>query len=195
MPARIPTARLALLTLPLVLSACVVVPAHRPAPPPPAYRVVTAPAPEAAKPPPMYFYPERGQTESQQDRDRYECYRWAVRETGVDPGMTPLRQPSVVQVAPAQRDGAPVAAGAITGAAAGAVLSSPRHAGEGMVLGAIFGATLGAIAQENQAQAAERAAERANARNEAAAEAARRPLDNFRRAISACMAGRGYRIG
>ena len=26
----------------------------------------------------MYFYPERGQPGAQQDRDRYECYRWAV---------------------------------------------------------------------------------------------------------------------
>ena len=27
----------------------------------------------------VYFYPERDQTPEQQDRDRYECYTWAVR--------------------------------------------------------------------------------------------------------------------
>src|SRR5688572_30015 len=43
--------------------------------------------------PPLYFYPEQGQAEPQQDRDRYECYRWASAQTGADPGMTPLRVP------------------------------------------------------------------------------------------------------
>ena len=42
------------------------------------------PAP-AASPPPMYFYPERGQDAARQDRDRSECYRWAVGQGGFDP--------------------------------------------------------------------------------------------------------------
>lgn len=29
---------------------------------------------------PMYFYPERGQSQAVQDRDRYECYRWSLRQ-------------------------------------------------------------------------------------------------------------------
>jgi hypothetical protein len=77
----------------------------------------------------------------------------------------------------------------------GAVTSPPRHAAGGAVLGAIFGATLGAIAQESRAQAVERA----HAAQEQAKEAARREavqrLDGFRRAMRACMEGRGYRVG
>ena len=182
----------------LTLEGCVVAPA-RPYHPPPAppqivYRA-PAPVPEVAPPQATYFYAERGQSEAQQDRDRYECYRWAVRETGTDPGMTPVRQPLLVQSAPPVRDGAPVVGGAVVGAAVGSVLSGPRHMGEGAVLGAIFGAVVGAAAQEQQAQAAERSAERAQARNAAALDAARRPSDSFRRAVSACMGGRGYRVG
>jgi hypothetical protein len=33
----------------------------------------------------LFAYPKQGQTEEQQARDRYECHRWAVRESRVDP--------------------------------------------------------------------------------------------------------------
>lgn len=42
-----------------------------------------APAPRPS--PTVYFYPLKGQSAEQQDRDRYECYRWAHRQTGFDP--------------------------------------------------------------------------------------------------------------
>lgn len=145
----------------------------------------------------MYFYPERAQPEAQQDRDRYECYRWAVRESGVDPGMTTVRQPLPVPSGPGEplRDGSGVVAGAATGAILGAAVSSPRQAGTNAAIGAIFGAIFGAAAQENRAQAIEAAQARREQRANAAAQAAQVPLGNFRRAMSACMAGRGYRIG
>jgi hypothetical protein len=174
-----------------LLSGCVVAPVSR-AP-------VYAPGgPVASAPPaPMYFYPERGQSETQQERDRYECYRWAVRETGFDPGMTAVRQPIAPPPAPPPevlRDGSSVVGGAATGAVLGAAVSSHRHAGEGAVIGAIFGALLGASAQEARAQAIERAAARRQRDAELYAEASRVPLDNFRRAMSACMQSRGFRV-
>lgn len=150
---------------------------------------------------PMYFYPERNQTEAQQDRDRFECYRWAVRETGVDPGMTTVRQPMVMELQPIQplRDGTAVLQGATQGAFLGALVSSPRQSGANAVIGAIFGAVLGAAAQESRAQSVEhmqyRQQQAVAAANAAAAAAARAPTDNFRRAMSACMSGRGYRVG
>ena len=90
---------------------------------------------------------------------------------------------------------ASMAAGAATGAVVGAAVSGPHRAGEGMVLGAIFGAAAGAAAQESRAQANERAYQQAQAQQQAAAAAAWQPMDNFRRAMSACMQGRGYRVG
>jgi hypothetical protein len=35
----------------------------------------------------IFAYPKQGQSEEQQARDRYECHRWAVRESRVDPTM------------------------------------------------------------------------------------------------------------
>jgi hypothetical protein len=162
----------------LSLGGCVVAPPlnYAPAPPP-----VAAPSQQA-----VYFYPELSQNEAKQDRDRYECYRWAVRETGVDPGMTPVRY--VPPPRAAVRDGAEVVAGAATGAIVGAAFSSPHNTGQGMVLGAIFGTILGAAAHEARVQSAEHAyAHRVSAQQV--------PVENFRRAMGACMTGRGYRVG
>jgi len=33
----------------------------------------------------LFIYPARGQSEQQQADDRYECHRWAAKETGYDP--------------------------------------------------------------------------------------------------------------
>jgi hypothetical protein len=35
----------------------------------------------------MFIYPNRGQQQSQQDRDRFECHDWAVKQTGFDPSL------------------------------------------------------------------------------------------------------------
>lgn len=35
----------------------------------------------------LYVYPKQGQDEEQQARDRYECHRWAVHQTDVDPSL------------------------------------------------------------------------------------------------------------
>lgn len=186
------TVRLLSLGLLAGLSGCVIAP-QRDVSDSPRYRrppVVSAPAPA-----PMYFYPMRQQSEALQDRDRYECYRWAVYQSGVDPGMTPVSggaSPSreVRSSAADPRDGSSVVAGAATGAVAGAVLSSPRHTGQGAVMGAIFGALLGAAVEESRAQSIER--------QQAARAPAPAPLppglNNFRRAMSACMDARGYRV-
>lgn len=35
----------------------------------------------------LYAYPEKGQNANLQAKDRYECHRWAVGQTGFDPSM------------------------------------------------------------------------------------------------------------
>lgn len=174
--------------LALPLAACVVAPiepAGQPAPPPQPPRASA----------PMFFYPLLGQDDERQDRDRYECYRWAVRQTGYDPGMTAIRgQPQ--RAAPSVQSGsassgAEVAAGAVTGAIVGSAASSARFAGEGAVIGALFGALVGIAAQHAQQQQLDRQREH----QAALAEAGRRPMADFRRAMAACMEGRSYRVG
>jgi hypothetical protein len=174
------------------LSGCVVAPIGHPRYNRQVVRTAPAPAPTSA---PLYFYPERAQADAVQDRDRFECYRWAVRETGTDPGMTAIRSDDAARAQagawlPPRANGAEVVAGAATGALLGAAMSSPRHAGANAVLGAIFGAALGAASGEARNQAIDNA----QARQAANAERAQQPLDNFRRAMTACMQGRGYRV-
>ncbi len=35
----------------------------------------------------IFVYPSDGQTDEQTDKDRYECHRWAVEQTGFDPSL------------------------------------------------------------------------------------------------------------
>ena len=45
----------------------------------------TAVAPDQNAETQLYIYPSNGQTQEQQDQDRYECYSWARNQTGFDP--------------------------------------------------------------------------------------------------------------
>jgi hypothetical protein len=45
----------------------------------------TAPTPSGAAAGDVYLYPRNGQSEAQQQNDRYECHSWAVTQTGFDP--------------------------------------------------------------------------------------------------------------
>jgi len=171
--------------LALVLSGCVIAPPH------PRY----APRVRVWVPFPIWFVPVAGyhHTEGSYDRDRAECYRVAVRETGIDPGgMTPLQERAATPA------GAEVAAGAAVGAVAGGIVSSPRNAGAGMVIGALLGAAAGAVAQDaresrERAERAEREAREARARRGPEDDLTREEQQLFRRAMSECMERRGYR--
>ena len=36
----------------------------------------------------IFIYPTKGQNQEQQDKDRYECHTWAIKQTGVRPEST-----------------------------------------------------------------------------------------------------------
>ena len=83
-------------------------------------------------------------------------------------------------------------AGAATGAIIGAAVSRPRESGQGAVVGAIAGTILGAAS--DQARQQQVAAINQRAEREAAASSLDARAVNFRRAISACLEGRGYTV-
>jgi hypothetical protein len=157
---------------------------------------------EVTPPPPppdtnVYFYPTQGHNPSaeQQDRDRYECNGWAVQKTGFDPSLPniPPRQ-RVRVVAGGPPPGAGVATGAITGAVVGAAVSDPWHRGPGALIGAIAGAAIGGAADAQRATEQDRVeTEVANA-NDARSAALDQKASNYRRAMSACLEGRGYSV-
>jgi uncharacterized protein YcfJ len=131
----------------------------------------------------------QNQAPEQQDRDRFECHLWAVKQTGFDPSaanVPPHERVRVVGPPP----GAATAAGAVGGAIIGAAVAGPHNAGAGAVVGAVTGAAIGnvtdaALAQQRNAVRVDDA--RANA-------ALEQKSSNYRRAIGACLDARGYSV-
>ncbi len=152
--------------------------------PPP--RTIAVPAPPPQR---VYVYPANGQSPEQTERDRYECHNWAVQQTGVDPSRDNNAYERVI-VQPANPPGSGTAAGAIGGAILGAIIAGPRNAGAGLVLGGATGAIVGSAADANaQAQA-----QQTQAQINQSAAAGRARADSYRRAIGACLTGRGYTV-
>lgn len=161
-----------------LLAACVV------APPPRTY-AVAAPRPQR-----IFVYPAGGQTPEQTERDRYECHIWAVQQTGVDPSRADAGAYERVIVQPANPPGAGTVAGAIGGAIIGSIIGGPGNAGAGAIIGGATGAVVGSAADASaQAQARETQHEI----NESAS-TGRARADSYRRAIGACLQGRGYTV-
>lgn len=178
--------RLLLLLLILALAACY----------PATYREVPSAGPGPNAPmTQVYFYPKAGQSTEQQSRDHYECYNWAVQQTGFDPSKSSIPPAQRVKVVPMPPPGHDTAVLAITGAVLGALIGGPHHAGQGALIGAGSGAVVGAasdVSRQQQAQQMQEAYvnrdQALNARHEE--EKAR----DFRRAMGACLEGRGYSV-
>jgi len=153
--------------------------------------------PVAAAPPPstqIYFYPVKGQSTAQQDRDRYECYLWAKRQTGFDPSAPQLAPHQRVQVIPTTPPGHDTAAGAITGAVIGAVVSPPGRSAEGAAVGAIAGAVIGSASEAARQEQTERVQQRYDQQQAQRLARVERQASSYRRAMAACLEGRGYAV-
>jgi Spy/CpxP family protein refolding chaperone len=175
----------ALSALALGLAACQTAPPPPPPPPPPPMAYAGPPVNTT-----VYAYPQNGQSADQQSRDRYECSVWAVKQTGFDPSApTVPAQYRVVASGPPPGTG--TAVGAIAGAVIGAAISPRWDRGAGAVFGGLTGAMIGSAtdaqrAQNNQIQMSE-------AQQQQAAAMAQQASD-YRRALSACLQGRGYSV-
>lgn len=142
----------------------------------------------------VLFYPAAGQSPELQARDRYECYQWATKQTGFDPSqvsLAPHQRFDVVQAVPPAHD---TVVGAITGALLGAAASNPRHAGGGAVVGAIAGAAFGAASDSARQENADRLQQHYDAREGQHQAALDEQASNYRRAMTACIEGRGYTV-
>jgi len=165
--------------------------------------VTEPPRAYAAPPPPVpdtnvYFYPAAGHTIStqQQDRDRYECNQWAVQQSGFDPSQPNLPPHQRMQIiAGGPPPGAAVGEGAVTGAFLGAATSRPWDAGRGALVGALAGAAIGGIVESERNNETNRVQAQADANaNRAQNAALEQKASQFRRAIGACLEGRGYSV-
>jgi hypothetical protein len=171
----------ALLAAGALLSACVTEPPPRRLPPPP-------PPPQVNTT--VYAYPQHGQTPEQLDRDRYECYVWAKQQTGFDPSAPNVPEQARVHVVGGPPPGTGTAVGAVTGAVLGAAISNPWDRGFGAIAGALIGGAIGSSADAANAQ---RTHEEVVVNREQMRQIEHQAAD-YRRAMSACLEGRGYSV-
>ena len=161
-------------------------------PPRPYYR--SAPPPPPAANTEVYAYPQQGQSPEQTDRDRYDCHEWAVKQTNFDPSAPGTPPHDRVVVASGPPPGTNTAIGAVAGAVLGAVIAGPRNAGFGAVAGGVTGAAIGSTGDAANAQANAAAVQQARAQDARQVAIMDQKAASYRRAITACLEGRGYSV-
>lgn len=133
----------------------------------------------------LYVYPSKGQSKQKQKQDEFECYKWAVDQSGIDPLDLPK-----VEVAP---DATGPTGGAVVGAAKGAAAGAAIGAIAGDAgKGAAIGAVAGGLAGRRQGRMAQEEHNQQNQANATAAEQAMK--DSFTKAFTVCIEGKGYTI-
>ena len=138
----------------------------------------------------LFVYPEKGQSADQQQKDEFECYRWARDRTGFDPMQAPrASRPPPAQETPTASAGRGAVGGAALGAAVGKITG--RGGGKGAAVGAVSGGMIGGMRRSDQVRR-DQAAQDRWAQDEAARY--RNERSQYNRAYSACLEGRGYSV-
>ena len=133
----------------------------------------------------LYVFPTNEQDKEQQELDEYNCYKWAKEQTGFNPTNPTQVEAEQVDESP---DGSAVV-GAAKGAAAGAAIGAiAGDAGKG----AAIGATVGAMGGRRSKVAGD--AQKQQQNEQAAAAKEEELMNNFKKAFSACMEGKGYTV-
>lgn len=137
----------------------------------------------------LIIYPNKGQSQDQQDQDKFQCYTWAKEQSGFDP-MAPPTTSTPPPQAKAKKGGVVKGAvgGALLGVAVGAIAG---NAGKGAAIGAVSGGVVGGVRRNDQVNK-EKQAEQQWAQKESAQYAQGR--SGYNRAFSACMEGRDYTV-
>ena len=133
----------------------------------------------------LHAFPAKDQTPQQQQSDEFACYSWAKQDSGFDPIAAGSNAAASGYSAPPVGLGI---GGAAVGAAGGVALGAiAGDAGKGAAIGATAGGIRGRMVQRRaQAQAQQQA--------QAKSQTQKAGLENFKRAFSACMEGKGYSV-
>ena len=138
----------------------------------------------------LYVFPAKGQSQEQTEKDKYECYQWAKRQTGFDP----MQVPTATSAPPQQTSSTGGAVGgAVGGAAVRAVVGGIARddAGKGALAGAAAGALIGGMRKRSRAKS-QYQAEQQWAQQQAANYQHQR--NEYNRAYAACLEGKGYTV-
>jgi len=131
----------------------------------------------------VYIYPNKGQSQQQQSKDRYECHTWAVQQTGFDPSRAQAAPPPA-----SPQPGGEVVKGAARGALVGTVGGAiAGDAGRGAAAGAAMGGLLGGMRKMDKARAQQQQQAQQQSYNS-------QQSAGYDRALGACLEGRGYTV-
>jgi len=133
----------------------------------------------------LYIYPATGQSAEQMDKDKFECYNWAKNDTGFDPMAVPTTSSAPPR---GQKKSGGAAAGAVGGAVLGGILGD---SGKSAKRGAVAGGLIGGVRQSSKNTRT--AQKRADWEQQESANYANN-RNNYNRAYSACLEGRGYTV-
>ena len=124
-----------------------------------------------------YAYPKAGQSQEVQQRDRYECHEWGVKQSGFDPALAhDMHDPPLTP--PQHQGGGPNAA---KGAATGAIMGNAAR-------GAAIGAIRHVFHEHKEEEAKQKQAAAAHQMDQKQMELA----SHYQRAYKACMEARNY---
>lgn len=138
----------------------------------------------------MYAYPNKGQSQDQQQKDEYECFNWSKQQSGFDPMAMPTASapaPSNKSTGPGLLGGAAI--GGAGGAIGGAILGG--SAGKGAAIGAGLGGLFGGLSSSSKKN---KNKQKHNDWERQQAGQYQQARNNYNRAYSACMTGRGYTV-
>jgi hypothetical protein len=133
----------------------------------------------------FYVFPSKDQSKQKQKEDEFECYKWAVEQSGIDPLNLPKVEAAPVQSGPTGAAVGGAAKGAAAGVAIGAIAGD---AGKGAAIGAVAGGLAGRRAGK-QAQAQQNQQAQTNVKK-----TEQEMKDSYTKAFSVCIEGKGYTI-
>jgi len=136
----------------------------------------------------MYIYPNKGQSQSQKNKDMSQCNTWSINQTGFDPAAP--YYPSGSPRQPSRKDGfvESTAKGAILGTVIGAIAGDT---GKGLAIGAASGAIVGGFNKYDEKKEREHYQKQYNEQQSREYSAKK---GNYDRAYKACLQGRGYTV-
>ena len=135
------------------------------------------------------IYPAQGQSKDQMDKDKYECYSWAKSESGFDPMEMPkATTPPPKTKEPTAGVGKGAVGGGLLGLGIGAIAGD---AGKGAAIGAVSGGVIGGVRRNRQRSQAQQQKQQWEQEQ---SQIYMQNRNNYNRAYSACLEGRGYTV-
>lgn len=134
----------------------------------------------------IYIYPKKGQSDEQLEKDKYECYVWAKKQSGFDP----LEPPKATSATPSKETPqGDVVRGAARGALVGTVTGAiTGDAGTGAAVGAASGGLFGAMRRRDRVR------QNKAASKQRAEQQILQKRSEYNRAVSACLEARDYTV-